>query len=212
MADALSASLDLIYNNEIEFLVQTKSGECKKAGTLGDTTSDQLTTIYSGTFDPLHEGHLELFETAREVRGSCVFELSISNYTKGFHPRERIEKVAAQFVGRAPLLVTRSRTFVEKEKLFDWPVAFVLGADIFEKILEYDPKPISHLLVANRVIDGETLHRPAVSLDDDKSMTERGWLPLEKRFGDRAKEAGISWEELPIERIDISSSELREKE
>jgi len=100
---------------------------------------DALTVVLlSGSFNPVHDGHLELAGVAaRRVDGghACpVFELPLVNADKIpiglFEGRRR----ALQFAGRAPVVLTREPLFTGKARLFPGCV-FVVGADTAERIV-----------------------------------------------------------------------------
>jgi hypothetical protein len=95
--------------------------------------------LLSGSFNPVHDGHLELAGVAaRRVDGGHarpVFELPLVNADKSpiglFEGRRR----ALQFAARAPLVLTREPLFTGKAKLFPGCV-FVVGADTAERIVD----------------------------------------------------------------------------
>jgi len=94
--------------------------------------------ILSGSFNPLHHGHIDLAATAARRLGVPVhFELSIANADKPELPHEEIERRAAQFAGVGPLWLTRAPTFEMKADLFPG-AAFVLGWDTAVRVI--DPK------------------------------------------------------------------------
>jgi hypothetical protein len=91
--------------------------------------------LLSGSFNPLHDGHLGLAEVARRrLRVPVAFELSVRNVDKPELSPAEVRRRAAQFVGRAPLWLTRAPTFLEKAELFPG-CTFVVGADTAERIV-----------------------------------------------------------------------------
>jgi hypothetical protein len=94
--------------------------------------------VLSGSFNPLHHGHTALALAAATRLGVEVhFELSITNADKPELPREEVERRVAQFVGVAPVWVTRAPVFEAKADLFPC-AAFVLGWDTAVRVI--DPK------------------------------------------------------------------------
>ena len=94
--------------------------------------------ILPGSFNPLHHGHTRLAAAAAAHLGAEVhFELSVVNADKPELPRDEVERRLAQFVGVAPVWVTRAATFDAKADLFPG-AAFVLGWDTAVRVI--DPK------------------------------------------------------------------------
>jgi hypothetical protein len=91
--------------------------------------------LLPGAFNPAHEGHWRLVNTASRLLGSPVmFELSVTNVDKPALPAAEIRRRLQQFAWRMPVWVTAAPTFAEKACLFPGAV-FVLGADTAERIL-----------------------------------------------------------------------------
>ncbi len=94
--------------------------------------------ILSGSFNPLHHGHTRLAAVAAARLGVEVhFELSIANADKPELPLDEVERRLTQFLGLAPVWVTRAATFEAKADLFPG-AAFVLGWDTAMRVI--DPK------------------------------------------------------------------------
>lgn len=99
-------------------------------------------TFYPGSFNPLHDGHLEVAQIGSEVTGEEVcFELSITNVDKP--PLDYIEilKRISQFKDKR-LILTDSPTFLDKVS-FSPNSTFLVGYDTWSRLLDsnyYDSK------------------------------------------------------------------------
>lgn len=92
--------------------------------------------VVSGSFHPLHDGHLGLAAAAQRHLGRPVaFELAVANADKPTIDLDETHRRATQFAGRAPLLLTRSPRFDAKAALLPGAV-FVVGADTAARVLE----------------------------------------------------------------------------
>jgi hypothetical protein len=92
--------------------------------------------LLSGSFNPLHEGHLALAQAASEVLGTpVIFELSAINADKPPLPRADILARLLQFAGCEPCLVSDAPTFVAKARLYPG-ATFVVGFDTAERVLQ----------------------------------------------------------------------------
>ncbi|MCE9567526.1 MAG: hypothetical protein K8U57_36465 [Planctomycetes bacterium] len=109
-----------------------------RASDLASEVVQKPQALLSGSFNPLHHGHIELAAVAAIRLGVPVhFELSIANADKPELPPEEVDRRAAQFAGVGPLWVTRAPTFEAKADLFPG-AAFVLGWDTAVRVI--DPK------------------------------------------------------------------------
>jgi hypothetical protein len=92
--------------------------------------------ILSGAFNPLHEGHLGMAAAAaRMLNAPVAFELAVRNADKGELPEAEVARRAAQFAGRAPLLLSTAPLFSQKARLYPG-CAFVLGYDTAVRLLD----------------------------------------------------------------------------
>ena len=90
--------------------------------------------ILSGSFDPLHEGHVALQSAAEAVLdGPVCFEMTLTNADK---PPLDPPTVVRRFgeLGRYPLVLTNAPTFADKARLFP-DSTFVVGFDTAVRIL-----------------------------------------------------------------------------
>ncbi|MCA9922558.1 MAG: hypothetical protein KC419_19345 [Anaerolineales bacterium] len=98
--------------------------------------------LLSGAFNPLHEGHLALAQTAASLWNQPIaFELAAMNVDKPPLSPEIILDRVAQFAGRWPIYVTNAPTFTEKARLFPG-ATFVVGYDTAVRILH--PRYYNH--------------------------------------------------------------------
>ena len=85
--------------------------------------------VLSGSFDPLHEGHLELARVASKIlEAGVVFELSAVNVDKPPLEEQEVRRRLAQLAGGQTVVVTRAPTFHEKARLLPG-CTFVIGWD-----------------------------------------------------------------------------------
>lgn len=85
--------------------------------------------LLSGSFNPLHAGHVRLAEVASDACGMpAMFELPISNADKGTLIAEEIQRRLEQFAGRYTVVLSQAALFTDKAMLFPG-CTFVVGYD-----------------------------------------------------------------------------------
>ncbi len=130
-----SNDIDELLLGKSQFVGIYAHGKTKKAG-----INPQV--LFPGSFNPLHQGHLELAKVAGQVLNKPVaFEISATNVDKPPLPTDVILKRVSQFAGHHPVYVTSAPTFLDKARLFSDTI-FVIGYDTAERI--FMPKYYNH--------------------------------------------------------------------
>ncbi len=107
-----------------------------KSGTPTTAPLGEPMVLLSGSFNPVHEGHLGLAAAAEARLGRPVtFELPLVNADKPGLDLLQAQRRAAQFHGRSPVLLSRAPLFVEKARLFPGST-FIIGADTAARLLD----------------------------------------------------------------------------
>ncbi len=93
-----------------------------------------LCEIISGSFNPLHDGHIAIRDRANLYkRGYPFFELSICNKDKGTIIAEALDERLNQFRWRFPVIISNAATFLEKSVLFP-KSRYHIGIDTFDRL------------------------------------------------------------------------------
>jgi len=97
--------------------------------------------VFPGSFNPLHEGHIELLLCGMFVsQKKPVFEISISNVSKPDLNTNELEERILQFKGLYEILITDEPTFFKKSRLFKG-ADFLIGGDTFMRLFDMDFYP-----------------------------------------------------------------------
>ncbi|MDP6045277.1 MAG: hypothetical protein QGG25_06705 [Phycisphaerae bacterium] len=98
-------------------------------------------TILPGSFNPLHDGHLELVNHASQLTGKApAMELSIRNVDKPPIPLNVVEARIAQMRGEWDVVLTNAPTFAEKSRVLPYST-FVIGHDTAIRLVDDDYYP-----------------------------------------------------------------------
>ena len=158
--------------------------------------------ILSGSFNPLHEGHIELLKaSSKEFKKNPLFEISIKNVDKSEINFNDLMDRINQFRSLGKLVVTNSEKFEEKSKIFKESI-FVIGYDTalrlvdnkyynddFRKSLKIIEKNNCSFLVSGRIINKKYKKPNNINFEGYDYLFN---ILSEEKF-----------------RIDISSTELR---
>ncbi|KAI5076449.1 hypothetical protein GOP47_0008514 [Adiantum capillus-veneris] len=160
---------------QITQLLQGKICMVPYAYGTGSTNNDDVRrVILSGSFNPLHEGHLKLMDAACSViPGVPVFEISVINADKPPLSPDEIKSRAIQFKQAGKTIVFTNQPFFFKKAELLPNSTFVVGADTAVRLINpkyYDGSHVrmlevllamKHLgcdfVVAGRVVDGKFL-------------------------------------------------------
>ena len=113
--------------------------------------------IYSGSFDPLHDGHRSVFDA---IKGTKYFEISTTRRDKEFIELDDLERRIKQFEWYAPIIVLNAPKYIDKLKsLGKKKIIFHIGIDTAKRMIEdHSIKWIETLptsfVIYDRIIDG----------------------------------------------------------
>eukprot|EP00040_Diaphanoeca_grandis_P017368 m.90412 g.90412 ORF g.90412 m.90412 type:complete len:282 (-) comp26395_c0_seq1:41-886(-) len=203
------AAVDALLAQQLECLLIT----CDQKRTILNATCAG-DAIVSGSFNPLHKGHVEMAHAAQTALSTrVVFEMSVSNADKGNLDRQEIFQRISQFNEEIgfDLLLTRAPYFVHKATVVP-NAKFVVGFDTACRIV--DPKyyngsqaGVTHMLsqlktLGTTIVVVGRVEDPASGTGKFLTLVDVPNIP--ERFADLF--VGLTEEEF---RVDLSSSQLR---
>ena len=197
--------LSALYKGQSKLLVVRHDGVVADAGAVDDKS-----LIMPGSFAPLHRGHTELLEIARnQLDCKGYFELSIRNASKPPITPDELERRIAQFKGTHDVIVTSEPLILDKARLLPRR-RVLLGIDTLERFLDpayyANDEQARDLALKEFIKLGSTLVVAGRQYDDG---TFRNYSDLKLPDPVRQALSGIIVE-IPEQkfRVDISSSKL----
>jgi len=197
--------LDGLYDGSISCALRQSDG-------LWTTSRPGNSLILSGSFNPLHEGHIQMLSAAEKMTGKKgIYEISICNVDKPVLPKSTLLNRIKCFPPDKSFCVTASPRFTEKSTILPGST-FVIGYDTATRLLDpkyYKKKDFYYY--SDAVVDAlNMITENHCSFIVGGRIDELGQF---KTLGDlkMPKKSRQLFELLPESefRIDISSSEIR---
>jgi len=165
--------------------------------------------LLPGSFNPLHQGHTTLADTAAERLGVPVaFELSIANVDKPELAADEVRRRLEQFRERHAVYVSRAATFRAKAALFPGCV-FVVGADTAARLVHpryYGDDPAEMIRALDEIAGFGCRFFVGGRVDAAGRFVDVGGVAIPAGYRDMFH--GLGEREF---RVDVSSTELRQR-
>ena len=175
----------------------------------GSLLTKQPAAVLSGSFNPLHAGHMALAETAGALLGAPVtFEVSAVNVDKPPLATEVLLDRLGQFAGRWPVVAGSAPTFVAKSRLYPG-ATFVAGYDTAARVIQpryYGDSETTMLAALDELKARGNRFLVAGRVDSDGRFSELGDLEILGDYDDLF--AAIP---ARLFRHDVSSTAIRTK-
>lgn len=197
---SLAAPVEQLLAGDVPFVAVHADGRVRLTGV-------QPQLLLSGSFNPLHAGHLALAAAAMELTNRPIaFEIPVVNADKPSLPLKTTLHRLAQFAGRWPVYLSSAPTFLAKAALFPG-ATFVVGYDTATRVLEPRFYGGSHAGVLDAL---------ATIRDAGCTFLVAGRERADGSFGAATAldvPAGFDalFRPIPAFRVDISSTELRRR-
>ena len=125
---AAADTIDALLAGTVDRVTALPDGQLVLAGA-------QPEMVMPGSFNPMHDGHVQLAEAAEDIRQlPTTFEISVTNVDKPPLTGDVVRNRIRQFAWKSPVELTRAPTFLEKSRLFSG-ASFVIGADTAERLV-----------------------------------------------------------------------------
>jgi len=195
-----------LRQNKLDFFALYAHGKIRtRPATGGAEVHPQ--TLLSGSFNPLHKGHLGMAKAASKwLERPVAFELAAINVDKPSLTEDTILKRIAQFAGKYPIYISNAPTYLEKSRLYR-NATFVIGYDTAKRLFYpkyYDNSEAQMLNAFAEIAENNCRFLVTGRVDEDdvfRTLTDLS-IPADYRK---------LFESIPEEqfRLDISSTELR---
>jgi len=197
-----------LHKQEVDFFALYDHGEIRTRPAV-DGQEVHPQTLLSGSFNPLHGGHLGMAAAAVEwLKRPVAFELSTANVDKPSLPATVVVNRIAQFAGTHPIYVSNAPTYLEKARLYP-RATFIIGADTAERLFEPKYYDDSTTLMQNALeeIMAQGCRFLVMGREDaDGVFRTISNIAIPPEFGEL-------FEQIPesVFRMDISSTQLRQQ-